>query len=213
MDVMELNDRVAWVLGKIKEKNKLTNITLGEVLDIDKNTVQSYCHGKGNLKGSVLAVIVKNYGINGEWLMSGAGEPFSGAAEKFPEICGPPGFTRKQYDQITESVHHHIKEAQIQYNSNPDALFKSDQIINIEEAIGKAYKVLADGSALSVALYMNIQQFAAARETGRELQECKELVKGMQSQIDELTAKVDRLSSRPTSTEGQGDASESEKVA
>lgn len=202
---MNLEERVAWVLIKIKEKHKLTNVDLSKIFNIDKNTVQSYCHGKGNLKGSVLSIIVKEYGINGEWLISGRGEPFPGACEKFPGVCGPPGFTASQYDQITESVHSQIKEAQI--------LYGADQKINIEEAMGKAYKVLTGGSALSVALFMNIQQFAAAQDTGRELQECKELVKGMQLQIDDLKSKMDRLSTRPSSSEGQGDASESEKVA
>ena len=91
--------------------------------------------------------------------------------------------------------------------SNSDAMFNSDQKINIEEAMGKAYKVLNAGTALSVALYMNIQQFAAALDTGQELRECKGLIKAMQSQIDDLSAKVDRLSA-PSTTERQGDGSE-----
>jgi len=213
MVVMELNDRVAWILGKIKEKNRLTNITLGESLNVDKNTIQTYCHGKGNLKGSVLSGIVKNYGISGEWIMSGAGEPFPGAREKFPEVCGPPGVTADQINKITQYVQEHTPGAGVRDSSIPDMLFHSSQKINIEEAMGKAYKVLNAGTALSVALYMNIQQFAAAQETGIELQECKNLLKGMQDQIDDLKRQMERLSARPSSSEGQGGASGSEKVA
>ncbi|MDD4356021.1 MAG: helix-turn-helix domain-containing protein [Smithellaceae bacterium] len=88
-----------------------------------------------------------------------------------------------------------------------DALFNSDQKINIEEAMGKTYKVLNAGTALSVALYMNIQQFAAALDTGQALKICQDQMKAMQEQIDTLNAKVDRLSA-PSTTERQGDGSE-----
>jgi hypothetical protein len=43
---------------------------------VDKNTVAAYSHGKGNLKGVALAAIVKKFGINGEWLIAGHGEPY-----------------------------------------------------------------------------------------------------------------------------------------
>jgi transcriptional regulator with XRE-family HTH domain len=213
MNDLELKKRVSWAIKRVAAERHLTNITLAPLLDSTPTTVSNYRTEKNSPKPAFIINFCREFGYNQDWFMTGAGEPFVGAREKYPEICGPKTPNEIKYDQITESVRYHVKEAQMQYDPNPDALFNSDQKINIEEAMGKTYKVLADGSALSVALYMNIQQFAAARETGRELQECKELVKGMQSQIDELNAKVDRLSSRPTSTEGQGDASESEKVA
>ena len=91
--------------------------------------------------------------------------------------------------QLLNNVNDHMP---IYTPANSDALFNSDQKINIEEAMGKAYKVLNAGTALSVALYMNIQQFAAALDTGQELKECKDLMKSMQQQIDALNHKVDR---------------------
>ena len=81
------------------------------------------------------------------------------------------------------------------------------QKINIEEAIGKTYTVLSAGTALSVALYMNIQQFAAALDTGHALQLCQDQMKGMQEQIDALNRKVDGLTAAPITAEGQGDGS------
>jgi intracellular sulfur oxidation DsrE/DsrF family protein len=78
--------------------------------------------------------------------------------------------------------------------------------------MGKTYKVLSAGTALSVALYMNIQQFAAALDTGHALQACQDSMKEMQTQIDELTKKVDRLTASPTISGGQGDGSEKEAM-
>lgn len=83
----------------------------------------------------------------------------------------------------------------------------SDHKINIEEAIGKAYTVLSAGTALSVALYMNIQQFATALNTGHALQFCQDQMKDMQAQIDVLKQQVDRLTAAPITAEGQGDGS------
>jgi len=95
--------------------------------------------------------------------------------------------------------------------ATPQTAFSYDQKINIDEAIGKTIRVLSAGTALSVALYMNIQQFAAALDTGQELKECKDLIKAMQSQIDDLSAKVDRLSA-PSTAERQGDGSVKETM-
>jgi cell division protein FtsL len=84
--------------------------------------------------------------------------------------------------------------------------------INIDEAQGKAYRVLSAGTALSVALYMNIQQFAAALDTGQELKICQDQIKGMQTQIDELKGKVDRLTAVPIIAEDPAAGSDKEAM-
>ena len=90
-------------------------------------------------------------------------------------------------------MHSLTKEAITEYSSN--------RKINIDEAQGKAYRVLSAGNALSVALYMNIQQFAAALDTGRELKVCQDQISGLQSQIDELRRQVDRLTAVPATSD------------
>jgi cell division protein FtsL len=86
------------------------------------------------------------------------------------------------------------------------------QKINIDEDWGKAYKVLSAGTTLSVALHMNIQQFAAALDTGQELKVCQDQIKNMQSQIDELKGKVDRLTAVPTTTADPAAGSDKEAM-
>jgi transcriptional regulator with XRE-family HTH domain len=213
MDDIEFKKRTGWAINRISADRHLGNIEIAKLLSSSATTVSNYRTEKNGPKTAFIISLCKEFGYNQDWFMTGAGEPFVGAREKYPEICGPKTPAEIKYDQITETVHHHIKDAQMQYNPNADALFKSDQKINIEEAMGKTYKVLSAGTALSVALYMNIQQFAAALDTGQELRECKETMVSLQSQIDDLRQQVDRLSAVPGTTEGQGDASESEKVA
>ena len=89
---MDFEDRIAWVINYIKREKNLNNISLGKILGSNKNTIQVYSKGKGDFKGTVLAGIVNNFDISGEWLISGRGEPFPGAAEKYKDVCGPDEF-------------------------------------------------------------------------------------------------------------------------
>jgi hypothetical protein len=212
MDDAEFKKRVGWAINRISSDRHLGNIEIAKLLSSSATTVSNYRTEKNSPKTAFIISFCKEFGFNQDWFMTGSGEPFVGAREKYSEICGPKTPTEIKYDQITEGVHNHIKDAQMQYNPNADLLFTSDQKINIEEAMGKTYKVLRAGTALSVALYMNIQQFAAALDTGQALQICQEQMKEMQEQINALNEKVDRLSAVPSTTEGQGDGSV-EKVA
>lgn len=182
-------ERVAWILNKIKEREKLNNIQVAKILGVDKNTVQLYCHGKGNIKGSALSEVVNYFKINSEWITSGKGEPFTGAYEKFPEVCGPAG----SVSVVRKSV-------------PPYGALVPEQKINIDEAQGKVYRVLSSGTALAAALYLNIQQFAAALDTGHELKVCQDQISGLQTQIDELRGQVDRLTAVPAGAAETGDS-------
>ena len=169
----------------------ITDVALAKILGSNKNTLAGYRHQKGLLAGRVIDNLISHYKFNPMWLFKGEGEPFPGAREKYKEVCGPEGSVG-------------VYETMAAYG--PDA-----QKINIEEAIGKAYRILSAGNALSVALYMNIQQFAAALDTGHELKVFQDQMKGLQLQIDTLREQVNRLTAAPSIAEGQGDGSE-EKV-
>ena len=107
-----------------------------------------------------------------------------------------------EYKENQTGVEHTI----IKDTENPYGL--GPQKINIEEAIGKTYKVLSAGTALSVALYMNIQQFSLALDTGKDLRVCQDQINGLQSQIDELRGHIDRLTAVPATSDAQADGSE-----
>ncbi len=91
------------------------------------------------------------------------------------------------------------------YNKDtlPSAAVVDAQKINIEEAMGKTYSVLTSGTPYAVALYLNIQQFSSAVDATKELRVCRDLIAGMQSQIDDLRHQVNRLTASPTTAEQQ----------
>jgi len=55
---------------------------------------------------------------------------------------------------------------------------------------------------------MNIQQFSAAMDAGKELKVCQNQMKDMQKQIDSLNRKVDGLTAVPTSADSPTAGSE-----
>ena len=187
-----LEDRVAWALGYIKKKEKITNIQLSKILEVDKNTVQAYCHGKGTLKGSALAVIVKVYGFNGEWLMAGKGEPFPGASEIFPEVCGKPPVTPAQIDQITQYVKDHpVDPRTVNEGTYSFAQGSSVELVNVDEIMGKAYIILSANTELSQCLSVFIQQISTASKARDELQNCQKELMKTQHQIADLQKQLD----------------------
>ena len=201
MDASELKKRTGWAINRVvADDRSLNNITLSPLLDSNPTTISNYRTMKNAPKVAFIIKFCEIFGYNLNWFMTGEGEPFPGAHKKYPEVCG-------SIISIT------VREEMADYGQNTShLLFSSDQKINIEEAMGKTYKILSAGSALSVALYMNIQQFAAALDTGHALSLCQDQMKEMQAQIDALNRKVDGLTSRPITAEGQGDGSDKEAM-
>jgi len=87
----DLKKRVAWAITKYREETGQNYIQIAEILGVDKNTLAAYRKEEGSLIGSVLKGLISNpnFKFSTEWLMEGRGEPFPGARESYPEICGP----------------------------------------------------------------------------------------------------------------------------
>ena len=77
------------------------------------------------------------------------------------------------------------------------------QKINIEEAMGKTYKVLTSGTSYAMALYLNVQQFSNAVDAAKELHVCQESIADLQAQVNDLRRQVDRLTAPPTTAAQQ----------
>lgn len=180
---MTLEERVAWIIDLIKKRDYLNNVQLAEKLGVNKNTVAAYSVGKGDLKGVALAGIVKHYGINGEWLISGHGEPFPGAKEKFPEVCGPPGVTAEQYAHIVATV----RESQEHPETNaPPADPAPQRDFSIAEDVTLAIKVLESKTHYATALHLNIRSFAGAVDDKNALSQVMRRLEIMERKLDAL---------------------------
>jgi phage repressor protein C with HTH and peptisase S24 domain len=92
-----LNKRIAWAIKIITADNDLdkgiTDVALAKLLGTNKNTLAVYRNMKGLLKGEVIDNLVARYNFSPDWFFKGEGEPFPGARGKYPDVCGPEGFS------------------------------------------------------------------------------------------------------------------------
>lgn len=180
---MNNSDRIAWVINYIIAKDDTNNFALAKKWGITKETVNSYRQGRGIVKGPVLASLVIDYGVNGEWLVSGRGEPFPGAKEKFPEVCGPPGVTAEQYAHIVATV----RESQEHPETNaPPADPAPQRDFSIAEDVTLAIKVLESKTHYATALHLNIRSFAGAVDDKNALSQVMRRLEIMERKLDAL---------------------------
>ena len=176
----DLRKRTRWAINYAADVYSLTNETMAAAIGAIVGTLSNYRAMNTSPKAEFIKNFCEKYNFDEVWFLKGQGEPFPDAHIKYPEVCGPQG----SVFEVRESVH-------------PYGAFVADQKINIEEAIGKAYKILSSGTAAAATLYLNIQQFASALDTGQELKICKDQLTDMQAQINELRGQVDRLTAVP----------------
>ena len=87
----QLAERIAWAITKIKETSSLTDVQLGELLGVDKNTIAAYRQKKGSIKGVALEGLSKHFNYDSKWLLTGKGEPYPDAHLEYPEVYGSEG--------------------------------------------------------------------------------------------------------------------------
>lgn len=187
---MDEKERIAWAINYLKKEHRLKDQELAKKWGIDKNTVAAYRRAKGIAKGNVLASLAKDFGINGEWIITGKGEPFPGARDKFPEVCGGPPTPQAVYDRID----HVVKTAMVRETQAEYSPVGGEQI---DIAIGKAYRVLAADNALSSALFLIIHQFAAALDADSDLKHCKQQLADLREEINVLKRRLDLVEAVP----------------
>lgn len=185
----KLTERIAWAIETIKLDKDLdrgiTDVGLANILGTNKDTLAAYRQQRGLIKGEVIDKLISHYHFSPEWFFKGIGEPFPGARVKYRDVCGP--------------------ETATLYNNDTAAHLPAGDAhkINIEEAIGKTYKVLSSGTPYAVALYLNVQQFSSAVDATQELHACQYRITNLETQVNDLRNQVNRLSASPTTAEQQ----------
>jgi transcriptional regulator with XRE-family HTH domain len=181
-----LAERLKWLRQKYGFKSKSE---AASYIGIKYGSYQGWEYGlsPGRKNAEKLAAFYK---CSLSWLMTGEGEPY------------PNG------DQDNHSPFAERDLAAPLYNK--DTLPVSQEI-NIDEAIGKTYKVLKSGTPYAVALYLNIQQFSSALDTSIEISAYKEELAELRDEIADMKRQIDRLSAVPDTATAQEDSSELEK--
>lgn len=173
-----LTERIAWAITIIKDDKDLDkgikDISLAKILGTNKDTLAAYRNCKGLLKGEVIEKIVSYYHFSPTWLFQGQGEPFPGARQKYPEVCGP------EEEPIVSSIP--------RSTARSDAPIVDAQAFQIDlgEDVRLAIEVLSSGTHYASSLQMNIRSFAAAVADNRRLT-------ALEQKMLDMDAKMDRL--------------------
>lgn len=196
MGVNTLKERAKWAINYIVKKDHLSNIKLGVQMGFAAGTINSYRRMTTDPSIEFILKFCELFKFNVLWFVLGEGYPFLGAREVYPESKGPNPISTPP-PGVFDDQHVTLREPKADYGA-PAA----EQKINIEEAVGKAYKILSSGTAFSIALYLNIQQFAAALGSSQELKACRDEISELKAQMLESRGQGDR----PTAATEPGDS-------
>jgi len=172
-----LPKRIAWAISTIKADKNLDkgiqDIDLAKVLGTNKNTLASYRHAKGLLKGDFIQRLVDYYKFSPTWLFTGQDEPFPGARAKYPDACGPEG-TPYNAPHVEPPV---VTEAHSTY-------------LPIADDLTKTARVLESKTAYATALHMNILSFHQALNMEDKSNDIIKRLDGLESRNGELAQEV-----------------------
>jgi transcriptional regulator with XRE-family HTH domain len=200
-------------LIKLRESKGLTQKEAAAALKLNaETTYQNWELGK-NPTWRNIDRIIDFYGCSRSWLLTGDGEPYPGVTFDLSEIAvlvPAPSY------RIESFPGGEVQSPPPSYGpgppADPAALAQGNVVINVDEAIGKTFRILSSRTPYAVALYLNIQQFSASLDSSQELAQCKDMLLAQQAQIDELREKVDRLTAVPDTAEVPDDGLEKEAM-
>ena len=86
---MALRERVRWAINYAMKQYRLTNKTLAPLMGVTVATVNNYRTLKRTPKISFIRLFTIKHHIDLNWVLTGEGEPFLGASEDYPDVCGP----------------------------------------------------------------------------------------------------------------------------
>ena len=189
---IELGKRIAW----LRTGRGLEQKAAAEAMGIRDTTYQKYEYG--NVPSwRKIDQILSFYQCNKAWLLTGEGMAYpNGGPEGITVGSLEPAPDRRQPRPATPAPAQYIKEGSTAWPAAGDA-----QKMNIDDAMGKAYKILHSGTPYAVALYLNIQQFSSALDATTELKVCQDRIADLQDQVDALRRQVEALTARPASSD------------
>jgi len=100
-----LRERAHWAISYIVKNQGLSNEQIAKELGFSKETVRGYRNKAADPKVEFIVKFCDKYGFDLLWFSKGIGEPFPGARQQFPEICGPeePAIPPSEGTVTTES--------------------------------------------------------------------------------------------------------------
>ena len=100
MVVNDLKNRSRWAINYVCQRDKLTNESLSDLLKINISNIGQYRAKRIRPSAEFMKVFCNHFDFSEAWFLSGQGEPFRGARNKYEDVCGPAesGVVRETMD-------------------------------------------------------------------------------------------------------------------
>lgn len=189
--LIDLRERVKWAIDYVKRENKLSDEKVGEKTGVIYGTINNYRNMKTTPGIDFIARFCTEFGFNERWLLYGENEPFPGAREKYPEICGPRFYNASHVEGSSsdEMVPKGYKEGEDEMRGT-----------RLSDDIALAARILESRTPYATALRLNIQAFGRAMSAEQRISQVEQRVTTSESQLleklNELTSRIRELELR-----------------
>lgn len=156
----EFKKRVRVAINKVVFERNLSNKALAPLLNTTPTTISNYRIMKNMAKQPFIVRFCSLFECSKEWILTGDGRPFFDSGDTYQELFDKyfiiPTVRARKMPAVgvleSSAGPAFIKEEQAAYNADGAA-----HKMNVDDAMGKTYKVLSSGTPYAVALYLNIQ--------------------------------------------------------
>ena len=178
---MNLRKRTAWIINFVVKYRNSSNRSIAQKVGGTEERVSSYKNQRTDPKVDFINKFCDEFEIDRLWFFSGEGEPFPGARNEYPEVCGEP--ILEDYPEI--------KRKKNRQRSGPG-------ISNNFDSFGEASTGLREifdshDPILIPALQANIRAFQIAARREKEILELKGRVKKLEEKCDKFDEIKERL--------------------
>jgi len=197
-----LAGRIAWTLNYIKGGTQHTWESLGKELGSNKDTIAGYAKEKGLIKGEVLEKLVSLFGFSSKWLLEGSGEPFPGARNQYPDVCGDydptPGINanareaRDAKGMWGETHHQEVEGKKFSVTTyGPEQAEIPNETISLGKTVDQLSRILGSGNQILIrAIVSNLEAFSQAAD---QQQRDSARIAKLESECHEFQARLNAL--------------------
>ena len=174
---LEIKKNARWVIDYICRIEGLTNETLAQIMGVNKGTVSNYRTMKTTPKREFVEKFYDKFNIDKDWFLNGRGEPFPGARERWPEVCGPE---KDLIERVAEPV--------AEYGGRVDDFGKA--VAGLREIFDSRDPVLIP------AIQANIHAFQRSVRQERHIQQQADEITALKKENTSIKARLEAIEKR-----------------
>ncbi|MBW2623170.1 MAG: hypothetical protein JRD68_09715 [Deltaproteobacteria bacterium] len=179
-----LKERTKWAINYVIDKEKLSNPKMGKKLGVSKDTVGAYRNMKAEPKVSFILVFCKEYEFDDQWFTKGIGEPYPGARQEFPEVCGETVYNKDRVGAeypVEAPKKLYVRSSENDYNAGPFG--KASE--GLREIFDSRDPVLIPAIEANIrAFQLSVRRDRQIQQQGAEIETLKKRVAALEEKLN-----------------------------